>query len=485
MADAAVEQTAQSRAKVFISYSRKDMEFADRLDAALWTRGFEPLIDRTDILAFEEWWKRVEALIGRADTVVFVLSPDAVRPDSVARKEVAFAASLNKRFAPIVFRTVEDKSIPEELAKLNFIFFDDAARFEQSADKLAVALQTDIGWIRKHTEYGEAARRWAAAGRPGPRGLLLRSPALEEAERWITSRPHNAPAPTEETQAFVTESRREVMRRRQRALALVGVFIAAMIAGLAAWWNQDWLKERMYALTSVHTLSAVQEAALGRKDSFKECTDCPEMIVVPAGSFQMGSTEDSGDVSEHPQHKVTIARPFAVSTTKITRGQWEGCVLNGPCGPLARQVGEGGRDLTWGVSWLAAGQYVQWLSRVTGQPYRLLSESEWEYVAKAGAATSNELTDDDSSKPNAFGIILDGLVNRYYEWCEDNWHPDYRGAPDDGSVWKGDNSGRVLRNFSLQDGPASLLVGRIRSEPDTIDFKISFRIARTIVHFAP
>jgi hypothetical protein len=106
----------RSKAKVFISYSRKDIQFADRLDEALKVRGFEPLIDRTDIYPFEEWWKRVEVLIGRADTVVFVLSPDAVRPESVARKEVAFAASLNKRFAPIVCRPVEDKFVPERLA---------------------------------------------------------------------------------------------------------------------------------------------------------------------------------------------------------------------------------------------------------------------------------------------------------------------------------------------------------------------------------
>src|SRR5438552_14344603 len=121
------------KTKVFISYSRKDIAFADHLDAALKERGFEPLIDRTDIYAFEEWWKRIEDLIIRADTVVFVLSPDAVRPGSVAVKEVAFAASLNKRFAPIVFRPVPDKDVPEALAKLNFIFFDGPARVAQSA----------------------------------------------------------------------------------------------------------------------------------------------------------------------------------------------------------------------------------------------------------------------------------------------------------------------------------------------------------------
>src|ERR1700681_4671217 len=113
-----------SKAKVFISYSRRDRTFADRLDTALKERGFEPLIDRTEIYAFEEWWKRIEALIARADTVVFVLSPDSVTSD-VALKEVSFAASLNKRFAPIVCRAVSAKAVPSALAKLNFVFFDD------------------------------------------------------------------------------------------------------------------------------------------------------------------------------------------------------------------------------------------------------------------------------------------------------------------------------------------------------------------------
>ena len=86
-ADTEHAQSSEPKAKIFISYSRKDMSFADQLEAALKARGFEPLIDRTEIYAFEDWWKRIEALIGRADTVVFVLSPDAVASD-VALKEV-------------------------------------------------------------------------------------------------------------------------------------------------------------------------------------------------------------------------------------------------------------------------------------------------------------------------------------------------------------------------------------------------------------
>ena len=233
-------------AKVFISYSRKDIDFADRLDAALRARGFEPLIDRTEIYAFEEWWKRIEALITHADTVVFVLSPDAVTSD-VALREVSLAASLNKRFAPILFRPVEDKSIPQALAKLNFIFFDNAERFEQSADQLAVALNTDIAWIRQHTDFGEQARRWAQA--KGASGLLLRSPVLEEAERWIASRPPGAPAATDETQAFIRQSRQGATRRRNvlTGSLAAGLVLALLLAGLAYWQRGIAVEQRSIA----------------------------------------------------------------------------------------------------------------------------------------------------------------------------------------------------------------------------------------------
>ncbi len=224
----------QAEGQNFISYSRRDMAFVDNLDEALKARGFEPLIDRAEIYAFEDWWKRLQALIAQADTVVFVLSPDAVASRE-ALKEVEYAASLNKRFAPIVCRHVDDSTTPEALRRLNFVFFDDPAKFEESAERLAEALRTDIDWVRHHTEYGESAHHWTAAGRPN--GLLLRSPALEEAERWIATRPRDAPAPTEETQAFVSESRRGATRRRNilSGSLAAGLIVALALAGLAYW----------------------------------------------------------------------------------------------------------------------------------------------------------------------------------------------------------------------------------------------------------
>jgi tetratricopeptide (TPR) repeat protein len=236
MPDVPAPETGQSKAKIFISYSRKDIDFVDRLDAALKARGFEPLIDRTDtdINALEQCWDRIKALISRADTVVFVISPDAVASE-IALKEVAEAASLNKRFVPVVWHWVTDKLIPTELAKLNFIAFDAAVQFEQRADQLAEALNTDIGWIRQHTDFGEQARRWAQA--KGASRLLLRSPVLEQAERWIASRPPGVPAPTEEAQAFIRDSRQGATRRRNVLTGSLGagLILALALAGVAYW----------------------------------------------------------------------------------------------------------------------------------------------------------------------------------------------------------------------------------------------------------
>src|SRR5579871_2725507 len=237
--EAAHAPDRQPKAKIFISYSRKDMAFADRLDAVLKTRGFEPLIDRADIYAFEDWWERIKGLIAEADTIIFVLSPDAVA-SQICAKEIDYAASLNKRFAPIVCRRVDDNTVPQPLRRLNFVFFDDPERFELSADKVVAALETDLEWIRRQTRFGEQARQWDSVGRPGAHGLLLRPPILDEAETWLKLKPSTAPEPTESTIALIAASReayaqeqareqtrqREIETQRNKALLSQSLFLA-------------------------------------------------------------------------------------------------------------------------------------------------------------------------------------------------------------------------------------------------------------------
>lgn len=515
-------QGNEPKTRVFISYSRKDMAFADRLEAALKVRGFEVLIDRQEIYAFEDWWKRIEALLSRADTVVFVLSPDAVKSD-VALKEVAHAASLNKRFAPIVCRRVEDGAIPEALQRLNFIFFDDSERFDASANRLADALQTDIVWIRDHTKFGEAAHEWMLAGRPS--GLLLRTPALEMAEYWMASRPRNAPEPTEEIRAFVVVSRQaagSAQRLRRFVIASMFTLLVGIILGLVGWINQSYIAEQWrywsvtwpYARANVrpYVLSVTKEQALKPGQSFKECArDCPQMLVVPAGSFTMGSmaNEVGHHANEGPQHMVSIVKPFAVSKYELTFADWDACVAGGGCnGYEPKDQGWGrGQQPAINVNWHDAQAYVAWLSQVTGKTYRLLSEAEYEYATRAGTTTAYPWGDEiklngqtmancagcgtqwdnkqtapvGSFAANAFGLY--DMVGNVWEWTEDCPHNDYNGAPADGSPWiaGGDCTGRIVRGGSFTfatDGVRSAIRAGITS--DFRSLNLGFRVARTL-----
>jgi formylglycine-generating enzyme required for sulfatase activity len=519
-----VETKTDTKTRVFISYSRKDMVFADKLEAALKERGFEVLIDRQEIYAFEDWWKRIEALIGRADTVVFVLSPDAVKSD-VALKEVAYAASLNKRFAPIVSRRVEDCAVPEALRRLNFIFFDDPERFGDSANKLTEALRTDIRWIREHTRFGEAAREWLAAGRP--HSLLLRPPTLDVAEYWMGTRPEGAPELTSEIQTFVADSRKAAQssqRLRRIALGSIIGLMMAVILGLVGWINQSyiadqwrwWSVTRPYAAAQVwpHVLTVAQEQALKPGQSFKECAqDCPEMVVVPAGRFAMGSpmTDRKGFTDEIPQHWVTIAKPFAVSKNELTFADWDACVAGGGCnGYKPNDNGWGaGQQPVINVDVGDAQAYVAWLSLVTGRTYRLLSEAEYEYAARATTTTEYPWGDDikldgqvmancdgcgsrwDSRQtapvasfpPNKFGLY--DMIGNVFEWTGDCFHKNYNSAPPDGSTWLAGNGGDCA-NHVIRGGAFGSTSDNLRSASrglatnDDRVMAIGFRVARTL-----
>jgi formylglycine-generating enzyme required for sulfatase activity len=225
----------------------------------------------------------------------------------------------------------------------------------------------------------------------------------------------------------------------------------------------------------------------GALTEFEDCADCPRMAVVPAGEFTMGSPPSEPFRGAEAQHRVTIAAPFAVSKFEVTFDQWDACVQQGGCRgyrPDDQGWGRGKRPVI-NVSWEDARAYVDWLSRKTGKPYRLLSEAEWEYAARAGTATSFSQGDaispdlanydgsSDGAGPsdtnrqstlpvgsfaaNAFG--LHDMQGNISEWVEDCWHDEYtEQAPTDGSPWidGGSCNGRVVRGGSWEDSQAEL-----------------------------
>ena len=290
-----------------------------------------------------------------------------------------------------------------------------------------------------------------------------------------------------------------------------------------------------------------REYAPGRR--FRDCPECPELVVVPSGTYMMGSppseTEQHSD--EGPSHRVTIAESFAVGVFEVTVGEFERFV---------KETGHSSGDRCWtyegnrekvrsGRSWRNPGYsqtgrhpvvcvsredaaaYVGWLSDKTGARYRLLSESEWEYVARGGSRESKYWGDsvsgqcrhangadasgrrrfrswlrsdywdhavscDDghadastvgSLSSNPFG--LHDVLGNVWEWVDDCWHDDYQGAPTDGSAWTdgGNCDRRVLRGGAWDSGPGSLRSANrtwFRFEAGGRYFDAGFRVARSL-----
>lgn len=212
---------------------------------------------------------------------------------------------------------------------------------------------------------------------------------------------------------------------------------------------------------------------------------CPQMVWVSGGTFQMGSTF----ADEGPVHTVRIAR-FAIGQFEVTNDEWRACQASKACPSLVDDLGDGRRPVV-GVSYNAIRFYLAWLSHRTGRSYRLPSEAEWEFVARArhggylGSDNRNTLGGEmrvGSFAPNSLGIY--DLYGNVSEWTEDCYHRTYVGAPMDGSSWiAGDCTKRVVRGASWGGDPSDTLSARdtYRNSynPNTAVIGIGFRVARS------
>jgi formylglycine-generating enzyme required for sulfatase activity len=528
--------SAGEKLKVFISYSRRDSAaFADELLAGLEVAGFAPFLDSYDIAAGEDWEARLGGLIAQSDTVVFVISPQAINSEQCTW-EVDRTIELSKRLLPIIFKSVPDRDIPEKLRRLQFVSFDSGMGFARPLLQLAEALRVDLQWIREHTRLGEIATHWDKRGHP--ESSLLRGDEIDAAKTWMAARNAAAPEITDAQRAFVKASEdaessrldkereqlKETVRQQRRIAWLLGGVAALMggsILGLIAWINQSYLQQLLNLYTregpykkaqfQPHILSAERERALKPKETFRECEkDCPEMVLLPAGSFMMGSPEsETGRLAhEGPQHEVTIAKPFAVSKFEVTWDDWDACIKHGDCAqdPSDSAWGHGTRPVI-NVTWEQAKQYVAWISMMTGQPYRLLTEAEWEYAARAGTNTpypwGNEIgsgnancsgcgsrwADEEQTAPvgsfpaNAFG--LHDMHGNVWEWVEDCYKNNYNGAPTDGSALIFPNCiNHVVRGGSWivwQVPQTARSASRDNYAKDNRRAFVGFRVARTLI----
>jgi formylglycine-generating enzyme required for sulfatase activity len=237
---------------------------------------------------------------------------------------------------------------------------------------------------------------------------------------------------------------------------------------------------------------------VGRKPGtiFKDCSDCPEMVVVPAGSFRMGDLSGGGVRYEKPIHRVTILKVFAVGKFEVTQAQWKAVMGSNP------SLFKGSNKPVEMVSWNNAQAYIVKLNKLLGYSdrrdrYRLLSEAEWEYVARAGTSTKYSFGGSVSkSQANYDGISTVG-VGQYpangfglhdvhgnvWEWTEDCWNKSYTGAPNNGIAWtSGDCGLRILRGGSWGNYPRNVRsANRDRGKVDHLYNYNGFRVARTLL----
>lgn len=240
---------------------------------------------------------------------------------------------------------------------------------------------------------------------------------------------------------------------------------------------------------------------------FRDCPHCPLMVIVPRGQFVMGASPGDAlaESDEQPARTVTIRDPFAISVYETTFREWDAGVADGALATTNADGKGAAADLGWGrgdrpvinVTFDQAVSYVQWLNRQVGQPlYRLPSEAEWEYSARAGATTrysfgnqydSNLVSDGPERTeqvgaypPNRFNLF--DMQGNVWEWTSDCWHDDYRGAPRDERAWMigGDCTRHSIRGGSWGKEPNEMRVTN-RYPSGGQGYRLGFRVARELL----
>ncbi len=436
---------------VFISYSSRDKQAAERICAALEDRGFDCWIAGRDVGPGQNFQESIVEAISSAKAMILVFSDNANSSNEI-KKELAIASHHQLVVMPVRIEDVSPQgAFAYELATRQWIdLFGD---WDQAIERLASHLR---GVVPAEASGCSGARPAAVLPvPPGPPARLL----------W----------PKEP---------------RARALRIVAaLLVLSAVAGSILWLR-------------------------GGTASFRDCATCPEMVVVPAGTFTMGSpaSEADRDEDEGPQHLVRIAKRFAVSKFAVTVGQYAAFVeatghdTGGGCSTWVKGKWIPAPERSWRdpgfpqgqshpvvcLNWRDAKAYVAWLASRTGKPYRLLTEAEWEYAARAGTATRYYFGDQDGDfcrygngadqaakkshpdwsvlpcddghvttapvgrfKPNGFGLY--DMLGNNWQWVEDCYVKGYRDAPIDGSArTAADCPGHSLRGGSWNDDQKSL-----------------------------
>jgi formylglycine-generating enzyme required for sulfatase activity len=384
-------------ADIFISYAREDVESARRLAEALAGQGWSVWWDR-QLSAGQHFERFIETQLKAARCVVVLWSRAAVESDWV-QDEAAYARDRTR----LVPARLEPVDLPFRFARLHTVDLADW-RGEPAHAGFRRLVEDISGLLAAPARPGEE-ERLKAEQEAHKADETAKAAEEEERERqWRAQRSAEIKRQAEEEEESRRAKEAKGPARRRFVIGLVLVALAgagAVAYGVLGPSDREPpaprpTEEKPAAVeqkpsTPPVPAPAPAPTALPAGKTFRDCDVCPEMVVVPAGKFKMGSPagEEGRSDDEGPRHPVEIAKAFAVGRYEVTFAEWDACVAGGGCNghqPADEGWGRGRRPVI-NVSWNDAKSYVTWLSKKTGKPYRLLSEAEWEYAARAGTTS--------------------------------------------------------------------------------------------------
>ena len=244
---------------VFLSYSRRDSEFVQRLVGALSERGKDVWVDVEGIRDAEVFPAALRSAVERSDVFVFVISPDSVA-SRFCEQELEHALELRKRLVPLLHRRVADEPVPEGVRERNWIPFDDDARFDDGVQRLVDALETDVEYTREHTRWLVKALEWEAEGHD--RSFLLRGAELGAAERWLAGAQGRQPEPTALHRELLYRSRVSATRRLRALVGAMAVLLATAVLLAIVALDQRNAARDQGQVAQAHALAALSDAQL-------------------------------------------------------------------------------------------------------------------------------------------------------------------------------------------------------------------------------
>jgi len=517
---------------IFISYASQDRPVAQRLASALADEGWSVWWDRT-IMPGKSFARMIEDALDDTQSVVVLWSEVSRDRDWVQNEArhghercVLIPVLIEDVKPPFEFRHIHAASLMGWDGDLSHLGYRQLLAAISELCGLPPQRKEDA---TRHTEEA-AAKRKAEEEEQAKRAAEVET-ARRKAEREAQQKPEQDKAESKrklEKEAGQTDqgpvvAKAPTPKPTKAPWIATGAVLLLLAIGFAL--VQPWtssnsvpkLDER--SATKLETKTDV--AAIGTAnafepgETFRDCEVCPEMVVVPAGSFLMGSPfdEPERDDDEGPQHRVTIAKPFAVGVYEVTFSEWDACVEDGGCYGYHLEDEEWGRERrpVISVSWEDARAYTKWLSNKTSEDYQLLTEAEWEYVARAGTTTpfhfGSTITTDQASydgiytynggaegeyrgktvpvgsfPANRFGLYdVHGNIGEWVADCYDKHaYQTHKGYPEMAGSWQ-ESCLRVLRGGSWDSAPGVLRSASRSGDAAYLRNRlVGFRVARTL-----